>query len=122
MGTLRAYSIRLHSAMIEKAGDGRIVVAFDVIAVESDTRGVALTPMQFEATDELTRREQRATEGVQSSPPSVVRGDGSLTGRLINNRAKPKQRVGEAFPQRSVLCRLPPSLHRRLLHKHTGTS
>jgi hypothetical protein len=58
VGARRAYSIRLSCTVIEDAGEGRVVVAFDVIAADSDTRDVALTPMQFEASDELTRLEQ----------------------------------------------------------------
>jgi len=53
---------------------------------------------------------------------SVLRCDDLFTGGLTNNRAKPKQRVGEPFSQRPVFRRLCPSFHRRLLHKYTGTS
>jgi hypothetical protein len=38
--------------------DRRDVVVFDVTAVESDTRGVALTPMLFQATAKLARQER----------------------------------------------------------------
>jgi hypothetical protein len=50
--------------MIQDVEASRVAVVFDVTTVDSDTREVALTPMLFQATDELARREpigERAT-------------------------------------------------------------
>lgn len=58
VGAHQAYSVRLSSTTIQDVEDRRVAVVFDVTAVESDTRGVALIPMLFEATDELARRER----------------------------------------------------------------
>jgi hypothetical protein len=58
VGAHQAYSVRLRSTRTEPAEDRRVAVAFDVIAVESDTRAVALTPALFQATDELGRQER----------------------------------------------------------------
>lgn len=58
VGTREAYSIGLSNTTIKRVADGQVVVVFDVVAVQSDSRGVALTPMLFEATDELIGREQ----------------------------------------------------------------
>lgn len=58
VGTSQVYSIRVSSTAIKEVTDHRVVVVFDVVSVESDTRGVTLTPMLFEATDELIGREQ----------------------------------------------------------------
>jgi hypothetical protein len=58
VGARQAYSVRLRSTKIEQVEDRRVAVVFDVTAVESDTRGVALTPALFQATDELGRRER----------------------------------------------------------------
>jgi hypothetical protein len=44
--------------MIQEVRDRRVAVVFDVTAVESDTRGVALTPALFQATGELARQER----------------------------------------------------------------
>jgi hypothetical protein len=58
VGERHAYSVRLYrTAMQQEVEDHRIVVVFDVTAVESDTRGVGLTPMLFQATDELVSQE-----------------------------------------------------------------
>jgi hypothetical protein len=54
-----AYSVRLHrTVMQQEVEDRRVVVVFDVTAAEGDTRGVGLTPMLFQATDELARQER----------------------------------------------------------------
>jgi hypothetical protein len=58
IGARQAYSVRLHATQIQEMEDRRDVVVFDVTAVESDTRGVALTPMLFQATAELARQER----------------------------------------------------------------
>jgi hypothetical protein len=57
VGASQAYSIRLTSTRIQDVEDRRVAVAFDIEEVQSDTRGVALTPMLFHATDELARQE-----------------------------------------------------------------
>jgi hypothetical protein len=57
-GARQAYSVRLRAARIQDTDDRRAAVAFDVTATESDTRGVTLTPMLFQATDELARQER----------------------------------------------------------------
>ena len=58
VGARQVYSVRLRSTMIQNLQDRRVAVVFDVTGVESDTREVALTPMLFQATDELARRER----------------------------------------------------------------
>jgi hypothetical protein len=58
IGARQAYSVRLRATQIQEMEDRRVVVVFDVTAVESDTRGVALTPMLFQATAELARQER----------------------------------------------------------------
>jgi hypothetical protein len=58
VGAYQAYSIRLRSTLIQEVEDRRVAVVFDVTAIESDTRGVALAPMLFQATDELAQRER----------------------------------------------------------------
>jgi hypothetical protein len=58
VGARQVYSIRLRSTLIREVGDRRVAVVFDVTAVESDTRGVPLTPMLFQATGELARQER----------------------------------------------------------------
>jgi hypothetical protein len=50
VGARQVYSVRLRSIQIQEVGDRRVAVVFDVTAVESDTRDVALTPMLFQAT------------------------------------------------------------------------
>jgi hypothetical protein len=57
VGARQVYSVRLRSTLIQAAGDRWVAVVFDVTAVESDTRDVALTPMLFQATGELARQE-----------------------------------------------------------------
>jgi hypothetical protein len=57
VGARHAYSIHLTSNSIQDVEDRRVTVVFDITDIESDTRGVALTPMLFHATDELARRE-----------------------------------------------------------------
>jgi hypothetical protein len=57
VGARQVYSVRLRSILIREVEDRRVAVVFDVTAVESDTRDVALTPMLFQATDELARQE-----------------------------------------------------------------
>ena len=51
------YYIRLQVAVV-KAMDHHTVVAFEISGIEADTRGVALTPMRFAATDDLVRYER----------------------------------------------------------------
>jgi hypothetical protein len=58
VGARQVYSVRLRAALIQEVEDRRVAVVFDVTAVESDTRGVTLTPMLFQATDELARQER----------------------------------------------------------------
>jgi hypothetical protein len=58
IGARQAYSVRLRAARIQEVEGRRVAVVFDVTAVESDTRGVALTPMLFQATAELARHER----------------------------------------------------------------
>jgi hypothetical protein len=58
IGARQAYSVRLRAAQIQQVEDRRVAVVFNVTAVDSDTRGVALTPMRFQATDELARQER----------------------------------------------------------------
>lgn len=58
VGAREVYSVRLRATLIQEVGDRRVAVVFDVTTVESDTRGVALTPMMFQATDELARQER----------------------------------------------------------------
>jgi hypothetical protein len=48
----------MRPTMIQDVEDRQVAVVFDVTAVESDTRGVALTPALFQATDELARQER----------------------------------------------------------------
>jgi hypothetical protein len=57
VGASLAYSIRLTSTRIQDVEDRRAAVVFDIQEVESDTRGVALTPILFHATEELARQE-----------------------------------------------------------------
>jgi hypothetical protein len=57
VGALQAYSIHLRSTLVQDVEDRRAAVVFDIEEVASDSRGVALTPMLFHATDELARRE-----------------------------------------------------------------
>jgi hypothetical protein len=58
VGRRRAYYVRLLCSRVQEVEDRRLAVVFDVVDVERDTRGVALTPMLFEATDELARLER----------------------------------------------------------------
>jgi hypothetical protein len=58
VGAHQVYSVRLRAALIQELEDRRVAVVFDVTAVESDTRDVALTPMLFQATDQLARQER----------------------------------------------------------------
>ena len=58
VGARQVYSVRLRSTMIQNLQDRRVAVVFDVTGIESDTREVTLTPMLFQATDELARRER----------------------------------------------------------------
>jgi hypothetical protein len=58
VGARQVCSVRLRRTLIQEVEDRRVAVVFDVTAVESDTRGVALTPMLFQATDELARQER----------------------------------------------------------------
>jgi hypothetical protein len=58
VGVRRVYFVRLRSTLIQEVGDRRVAVVFDVTAVESDTRDVPLTPILFQATDELARQER----------------------------------------------------------------
>ena len=58
VGARQVYSVRMRSTLIQEVEDRWVAVVFDVTAVESDTRDVALTPMLFEATGELARRER----------------------------------------------------------------
>jgi hypothetical protein len=64
VGALHAYSVRLLSSTIKEVADGQVAVVFDVVSVEHDSRGVALTPMSFEATDELTGRERISRDAI----------------------------------------------------------
>jgi hypothetical protein len=57
MGASKAYSIHLHTILIQDVEDRRTAVVFDIDDIASDSRGVALTPMLFHATDELARQE-----------------------------------------------------------------
>jgi len=57
VGARHAYSIHLTSNGIQDVEDRRVAVVLDIEDVASDSRGVALTPMLFHATDELARRE-----------------------------------------------------------------
>jgi hypothetical protein len=77
IGERHAYSVRLHAARIQETDDRRVAVAFDVTATESDTRGVGLTPMLFQVTDELARQEAisdgaAATAAQLAQQPSPV--------------------------------------------------
>jgi hypothetical protein len=67
VGARQAYSVRLRSIKIEEVEDRRVAVVFDVTAVESDTRGVALTPALFQATGELARQEQISDRGAAAA-------------------------------------------------------
>jgi hypothetical protein len=58
VGARQAYSVRLHATGIQEVEDRRVAVVFDVTAVQSDSRGVALTPALFQVTDELARQER----------------------------------------------------------------
>lgn len=58
VGARQVYSVRLRSTLIQELEDRRVAVVFDVTAVRSDTRDVALTPMLFQASDELARHER----------------------------------------------------------------
>jgi hypothetical protein len=59
VGERDAYSVRLHrTSMQQEVEDHRVVVVFDVTAAEADTRGVGLTPMLFQGTEELARQER----------------------------------------------------------------
>jgi hypothetical protein len=59
VGERDAYSVHLRrTVMQQEVQDRRVVIVFDVTAVENDTRGVGLTPMLFQATDELARQER----------------------------------------------------------------
>jgi hypothetical protein len=58
VGACQVYSVRLLSSRIQEIEDRRVAVVFDVVDVESDTREVAMTPMLFQATDELARLER----------------------------------------------------------------
>jgi hypothetical protein len=57
VGVRQAYSIRLRSSVIQDVEHRRVAVVFNAEEVESDGRGVELTPMLFHATEELARRE-----------------------------------------------------------------
>jgi hypothetical protein len=74
VGARQAYSIRLTGTSIQDVEDRRVAVVFDIEDVASDSRGVALTPMLFHATDELARREsigeQAAATATQLAQPS----------------------------------------------------
>jgi hypothetical protein len=63
VGARQVHSVRLRSIQIQEVGDRRVAVVFDVTAVESDTRDVALTPMLFQATAELARQERISDAG-----------------------------------------------------------
>jgi hypothetical protein len=58
VGARQVYSVRLRATIIQEVEDRRVAVVFDVTAVETDTRGVALTPALFEVTDELAGQER----------------------------------------------------------------
>jgi hypothetical protein len=44
-GARQAYSVHLHATQIQGIGDRQVAVVFDVTAIDSDTRAVALSPM-----------------------------------------------------------------------------
>jgi hypothetical protein len=74
VGERNAYSVRLcRTVMQQEVQDRRVVVVFDVTAVENDTRGVGLTPMLFRATDELARQE-RISERTAGVAAQLARG------------------------------------------------
>jgi hypothetical protein len=58
IGASQAYSVRLRATQIQEVENRWVAVVFDVTAVESDTRDVALTPMLFHATHQLARQER----------------------------------------------------------------
>ena len=58
VGARQVYSVRLRATGIQEIEERRVAAVFDVTAVESDSRGVALTPALFQVTDELARQER----------------------------------------------------------------
>jgi hypothetical protein len=58
IGASQAHSVRLRATQIQEVENRWVAVVFDVTAVESDARDVALTPMLFRVTDQLARQER----------------------------------------------------------------
>lgn len=93
VGERDAYSVHLRrSVMQQELQDRRVVVVFDVTAVEKDTRGVGLTPMLFQATDELARQE-RISEHTAATAAQLARETGQ------------RRRATGALSRLSVLAR-----------------
>jgi hypothetical protein len=82
VGAHQAYSVRLRSIKIEQVEDRRVAVVFDVTGIDSDTRGVALTPALFQATDELARQERISDRAAATAAQLARRPGPPLQGTL----------------------------------------
>jgi len=115
VGARHAYYVRLRSIKIEQVEDRRVAVVFDVIAVESDTRGVALTPALFQATDELASQERISNRAAATaarlarqpgpSPQETPVGDSDLLSPISSASRRPEVPEEEREPPPVVMSR-----------------